>query len=143
MQTARAGLRAALLSPRSVALVGASDDVTKTASRPLRFLRRSGFTGAIYPVNPRRDTVLGERAWPSLAALPEIPDHAYIVSGTETVIGAIEECGRLGIPVATTSEDRMPGPWNRRAAARTVAPSVPSSPARASIAWSSTATSAA
>ena len=97
----RQALRQALLSPRSVALVGASDDVTKTASRPLRYLRQAGFAGRIYPVNPRRATVLGEQAWPSIAALPEIPDHAYILSPTETVIGAIEECGRAGVPAAT------------------------------------------
>jgi acyl-CoA synthetase (NDP forming) len=97
----RTALRDALLSPRSVALVGASDDVTKTASRPLRFLRQSGFKGIVYPVNPRRDTVLGERAWPSLAALPEAPDHAFILTPTEVVIPAVEECGRLGIPVVT------------------------------------------
>jgi len=97
----RAALRQALLSPRSVALVGASDDATKTASRPLRYLRQAGFAGRIYPVNPRRDTVLGERAWPSIAALPEVPDHAYILSPTETVVAAIEECGRAGVPVAT------------------------------------------
>jgi acyl-CoA synthetase (NDP forming) len=98
---ARGLLRQALLSPRSVALVGASDDVTKTASRPLRFLRRSGFKGTIYPVNPRRDTVLGERAWPSVTALPEIPDHAYILTPTAAVISAVEECGGLGVPVVT------------------------------------------
>ena len=60
--SARARLRQKLLSPKSVALIGASDDVTKTAARPLRFLRQAGFSGAIYPINPRRDTVLGERA---------------------------------------------------------------------------------
>jgi acyl-CoA synthetase (NDP forming) len=98
---ARLSLRAALLSPRSVALIGASDDPSKTASRPLRYLRQSGFKGIIYPINPRRDTVLGERAWPSLAVLPEIPDHAYIVAPTDAVIGAVEECGRLGVPVVT------------------------------------------
>ena len=94
-------LRQKLLSPRSVALIGASDDVSKTAARPLRFLRRAGFTGAIYPVNPRRETVLGERAWPSLAALPEVPDHVYVLSPTETVVETIAECGRIGVPVAT------------------------------------------
>lgn len=97
----RANLRQALLSPRSVALVGASDDATKTASRPLRYLRQAGFAGRIYPVNPRRDTVLGEQAWRSVAALPEVPDHAYILSPTETVVAAVEECGRAGVPVAT------------------------------------------
>ena len=97
----RPTLRQALLSPRSVALVGASDDATKTASRPLRYLRQAGFAGRIYPVNPRRDTVLGERAWPSVAALPEVPDHAYILSPTETVVAAVDECGRAGVPVVT------------------------------------------
>ncbi|HEX3487672.1 MAG TPA: acetate--CoA ligase family protein [Micropepsaceae bacterium] len=97
----RPALRDALFSPRSVALVGASDDVTKTASRPLRFLRQAGFQGTVYPINPRRDHVLGERAWPSLSALPEIPDHAYILAPTEAVIPAVEECGRVGIPVVT------------------------------------------
>jgi acetate---CoA ligase (ADP-forming) len=97
----RPSLRHALLSPRSVALVGASDDATKTASRPLRYLRQAGFKGSIYPVNPRRDTVLGEQAWPSLAALPEVPDHAYILSPTETVVAAVEECGQVGVSVVT------------------------------------------
>ena len=94
-------LRNALLSPRSVALVGASDDAAKTASRPLRFLRQSGFAGIVYPINPRRDTVLGERAWPNLAALPEVPDHAYILAPTEAVIPAVEECAQAGVPVVT------------------------------------------
>lgn len=94
-------LRRALLSPQSVALIGASDDTAKTASRPLRYLRQSGYAGRIYPINPRRDTVLGEKAWPSLAALPEIPDHAYIVAPAETVTQAIEECGRAGVSAAT------------------------------------------
>src|SRR6478672_12430564 len=91
----------ALFSPRSIAIIGASDDPAKTSGRPVLFLRRAGFQGAIYPVNPRRDTVLGERAWPSLAALPEIPDHVYVLSPTETVIETIAECGRIGVPVAT------------------------------------------
>jgi len=94
-------LRQKLLSPRSVALIGASDDASKTAARPLRFLRQAGFRGTIYPINPRRDTVLGERAWPSLAACPEIPDHVYVLSPTETVVETIAECGRIGVPVAT------------------------------------------
>lgn len=94
-------LRRALLSPESVALYGASDDVTKTASRPLRYLRQSGYAGRIYPINPRRETVLGEKAWPSLAALPEIPDHAYIVAPSGAVVEAVEECGRAGVRAAT------------------------------------------
>ena len=84
-----------------MAVIGASDDASKTASRPLRFLRQSGFSGRVYPVNLRRDTVLGERAWPSLDALPEVPDHAFIVSPTDTVLPAVEAAAALRVPVVT------------------------------------------
>ncbi|MFL5059088.1 MAG: acetate--CoA ligase family protein [Xanthobacteraceae bacterium] len=98
-------LRQALLSPRSVAIVGQSDDAGKTAGRPLKYLRQAGYAGRIYPVNARRDTVLGEPAWRSLGALPERPDHAYIVTPTDGAVAAVEECGRLGVPVATILAD--------------------------------------
>src|SRR5712671_6761492 len=90
-----------LLAPRSVAIVGQSDDAGKTAGRPLKFLRQMGYAGRIYPINPRRERVLGERAWPSLSALPEVPDHAYIVTPTDAAVEAAAECGRLGVKVAT------------------------------------------
>lgn len=96
-----AALADALLSPRRVALIGVSDDPKKTAARPLAYLRRAGFAGTVYPVNPTRPTVQGERAWASLADLPERPDHAFILTGTEAAIAALEDCGRLGVPVAT------------------------------------------
>ena len=94
-------LAKALFSPSSIAVIGASDDPSKTSGRPVLFLRRAGFKGAVYPINPRRETVLGERAWPSIASLPEVPDHAYIVSPTERVIDAVEECARAGVKVVT------------------------------------------
>ena len=90
-----------LFAPQSVAIVGQSNDAGKTAGRPLKYLRQAGYAGRIYPVNARRDEVLGERAWPSLKALPEVPEHVYIVAPTEATIEAIEECGRLGVPVVT------------------------------------------
>jgi acetate---CoA ligase (ADP-forming) len=98
-------LRQSLFSPRSVAIIGQSDDATKAAGRPLKFLRRMGYAGRIYPVNPRRESVLGERAWPALAGLPEAPEHAYIVTPTEAAVAAVEECGRLGVKVATVLAD--------------------------------------
>jgi acyl-CoA synthetase (NDP forming) len=94
-----------LFAPRSVAIVGQSDDASKTAGRPLKFLRQMGYAGRVYPINPRRDTVLGERAWPTLAALPEPPDHAYIVTPTDAAVAAVEDCGRLGVKVATVLAD--------------------------------------
>ena len=98
-------LRELLLSPRSVALIGQSNDAGKTAGRPLKYLRQAGYQGRIYPINARRDEVLGERAWPSLAALPEVPEHAYVVAPTDATVEAIEECGRLGVKVATVLAD--------------------------------------
>ena len=90
----------ALLAPRSIAIVGASDDLSKTASRPLRYLREAGFAGDVYPV-ARRATVLGERAYPSLDALPQRPDHAFILLPAEGAMAAVADCARLTIPVAT------------------------------------------
>lgn len=98
---AGAALAQALLNPRSIALFGASDDAAKTAGRPLRFLRAAGFRGTIYPVNPRRETVQGERAWPSLAALPEVPEHVFVLTPTDTVLDAVRESARLGVKVIT------------------------------------------
>jgi len=98
-------LRQFLLSPRSVAIVGQSNDPTKAAGRPLKFLRQAGYAGRAFPINPRRDEVLGERAWPSLAALPEVPEHVYIVTATDAAVEAVEECGRLGVKVATVLAD--------------------------------------
>lgn len=90
-----------LLYPRSIALVGASDDVQKTGGRPLQFLRRSGFAGTVYPINPKRAQVQGEQAWPDLAALPEVPDHVFVLSPTDTVVDTVKECARLGVKLVT------------------------------------------
>jgi acyl-CoA synthetase (NDP forming) len=100
-----AALRQKLLDPRSIALIGASDDPTKNAARPLTFLRRGGYAGTIYPINPRRSTVLGERAWPSVEALPEVPDHAYVLVPTEAVVEAVAQCGKFGVPLVTVLAD--------------------------------------
>jgi acyl-CoA synthetase (NDP forming) len=103
-ETARV-LAQALLAPRSVAIVGQSDDSGKTAGRPLKLLRQAGFAGRVYPVNARRSTVLGERAWPSLAALPEPPEHIYVVTPADAAVAAVQEAGALGVKVATVLAD--------------------------------------
>lgn len=91
----------ALFAPESVALVGASDDRGKAASRPLDYLKRFGFAGRVYPVNPRRETVLGACAWPDLAALPEVPDHAFLLTDRDRALDQLDACGRLGVKAAT------------------------------------------
>jgi len=84
-----------------VAVVGASDDASKTSGRPLKFLRQAGFAGRIYPVNPRRAQVQGETAWPDLASLPEVPEHVFVITPTDTVIDTVRECARLGVRLVT------------------------------------------
>ena len=79
----------ALLYPGSVAQVGASDDTKKTGGRPQQFLRSAGFAGKVYPINPNRAEVQGEKAWPSLAALPEVPNTVFILSPTDTVVDTV------------------------------------------------------
>ena len=65
---------ARLLKPRSVAVIGASADAAKTAGRPVAYLRKHGFTGDIYPVNPRVHAIDGLRCYPDIASLPGVPD---------------------------------------------------------------------
>jgi acyl-CoA synthetase (NDP forming) len=91
----------ALLRPRVIAIVGASDDPTKTSSRPLRFLLDSGFAGRLMPVNRQRETVLGVPAYRSIEALPESPDHAFILAPTEGVLDAVAACVARRVPLVT------------------------------------------
>lgn len=90
----------ALLAPNSVALVGASDDVTRIGGRPLRYLRESGFKGAVYPVNPKRETVQGLPAFGSIAALPEAPDVAILAVPAAATVQAVRECAERNVKAA-------------------------------------------
>lgn len=99
------GLYNALFHPKSIAIVGASDNPTKTTARPMAFLRESGWAGAVYPVNPMRDTVRGEKAYPNVSALPEVPDHVYVLAASDAVSGIVEECSAIGVPVVTIMAD--------------------------------------
>jgi acyl-CoA synthetase (NDP forming) len=94
-------LAQALFSPRAIALVGASGDAAKHTARPLRFLRKHGYTGRIVTINASRSEVFGERAWSSVAEAPGEIDHAFVMTSGESVERTLEECGTRGIPVVT------------------------------------------
>ncbi|HEX2826283.1 MAG TPA: acetate--CoA ligase family protein [Burkholderiales bacterium] len=95
----------ALFEPRSVALVGASGDAKKNTSRPQRYLRKHGYTGKIIPVNPGRDEIGGEKAYPDVASIPGDVDHAFIMVPAKAVQAAIEQCAQKGVAVATIYSD--------------------------------------
>jgi acyl-CoA synthetase (NDP forming) len=89
-----------LFKPRSVALIGASDDVARIGGRPLRYLREGGFKGAVYPVNPKRDTVQGIRSYSSVAALPEVPDVAILAVPAQGTVQALRDCADRDVKAA-------------------------------------------
>lgn len=96
----RSGLDA-LFAPRSIALVGASDNAARIGGRPLKYLRASGYDGAVYPVNPSRETVQGEKAYAAIADLPEVPELAILAVPAAAVRQAVEDCVAAGVKAAT------------------------------------------
>ncbi|MFF7476937.1 acetate--CoA ligase family protein [Streptomyces sp. NPDC008092] len=98
---AGADLTRALFAPGSIALVGASSDPGKASSRPLGYLRRDGFPGAVYAVNRRGGTNGGETVYRSLGELPEVPEHVFLMTPAADVVDTVEECGRAGVRLVT------------------------------------------
>lgn len=95
----RQALRTAL-APRSIAIVGASDNANKIGGRPLAYLGRFGYRGALFPINPQRAEVQGLRTYADLAALPEVPDAVIIAVPGDLAIAAVDECAAMGVQIA-------------------------------------------
>ena len=87
----------AILRPRSIAVVGASTRKGSIGNAVLRHLIEGGFTGPVYPVNPKADSVAAVPAFPSVTALPTVPDLAFIVVPKELVLDVVRECGAKGV----------------------------------------------
>src|SRR5216684_1729868 len=86
-----------LLAPASVAIFGASNDPTRISGRSLRYYREAGYQGALYPINPTRDTVQGLRAYPDIAAVPGAVVCAVIAVRGDLAIEAMESCYVKGV----------------------------------------------
>jgi acetate---CoA ligase (ADP-forming) len=89
-----------LYEPRSVAVVGASDDIRLPGGRLLQFLLNYGYPGRVYPVNPNRAEVQGRQAYKSLLDLPERVDIAIVLVSAAASVGVLEQCAALKIPAA-------------------------------------------
>src|ERR1700724_2882085 len=100
LQAAQAKV-AALLNPRNVVVVGASDAPGSWALRAFQNLRRYQFPGAVYPLNPRRDQVWAMRCYRSFAELPEPPDHVVVVIPAPLVPDALRAAAAAGARSAT------------------------------------------
>jgi acetate---CoA ligase (ADP-forming) len=90
----------ALFKPRSIAIFGASDDVTKIGGRPVQFLQKYGFRGTIYPINRKAGTLQSLPAFASLADLPEVPDLAVVAVPPEGVPEVVRDCAARGVRAA-------------------------------------------
>jgi acyl-CoA synthetase (NDP forming) len=89
-----------LFAPRAIALIGVPGDLSRPGARPLHFLRRHGYPGRVYPVNPGHAVIGDLAAYPSLDALPEPPDVAWIGLPAAKAADAIVACGRARVPFA-------------------------------------------
>jgi acyl-CoA synthetase (NDP forming) len=89
-----------LLHAEGVVIVGASDDPAKASGRTLHYLKKYGYAGGIYPVNPNRTTVQGVPAYATAAEVPGTPDLAVIVVPAPAVPDAIRAVGARGVGVA-------------------------------------------
>lgn len=91
---------AALFTPRSVAVVGASSDLRRLGGIPIRLMRDHGFPGALYPINPSREEIGGYRCYSDVASLPETPDLALFATPREGVLAALRQCAERGVKCA-------------------------------------------
>ena len=89
-----------LLKPRSVAIIGASADAAKTSGRPVSYLVKHGFTGAIYPVNPKVNRIGELTCYPDIKSLPTVPDVAIVLLGAERAHLEVRELAALGTAAA-------------------------------------------
>ena len=89
-----------LFRPESVAVVGASTDPAKIGGRPLHFLKKHGFDGKIWPVNPRAKEVEGHVCFPDVGSLPGTPDAAIILVGPDHAIPAVRDLAEAGCGAA-------------------------------------------
>ncbi len=98
--TPRPGLKSPLhefLAPDSIAIVGASADPTKRGYKAMVGLIKDGYQGAIYPINPKTDMVLGVKTYPTLEAVPGDIALALICTPAASIPGLMLECGHKGV----------------------------------------------
>ncbi len=94
------GALSAMVAPRSIVIVGASDDPGRIGGRPLAYMLRQGFNGELFPVNPNRATVQGVRSYRAIADLPYPPDLAIVAVAAENALQAMEELAARGAKAA-------------------------------------------
>ncbi|MHB8606013.1 MAG: acetate--CoA ligase family protein, partial [Thermoplasmatota archaeon] len=88
---------AAIFRPRSIAVVGASRDLSSIGRHVFENLLRGGFEGPVFPVNPNASHVGGVRAYASVSEIPDAVDLAVIVVPAARVLAVVDDCGKKGV----------------------------------------------
>ena len=96
----RAELYEAIFEPKGIAVIGASRSATSFGLRVVKLLKRYDYLGNVFPVNPNYTSVGGWRAYPNVAALPEVPGLAVVAVPKEAVVDVVRECGAIGVRAA-------------------------------------------
>jgi acetyl-CoA synthetase (ADP-forming) len=86
-----------IIKPQSVAIIGASEDIAKFGGRFMHNVVRHGYAGTLLPINPGRETILGRRAYPNIAAAPGPVDLALVAVPAAQLRQTIDECGTAGV----------------------------------------------
>lgn len=89
-----------LLAPRSIALIGASQDPTRIGGRPLEYLKRYGYRGDVYPINPKYVQIDGWRCYPAITDVREPIDLAIVAVGRAMVFNVLKQCAQAGVKAA-------------------------------------------
>ena len=89
-----------LVRPSSVAVIGASADPAKMTGRPVGYLQKHGFAGAIWPVNPRASSIAGLPCFADVAALPAAPDVGIVLVGPDRAEQAVRDLAARGTAAA-------------------------------------------
>jgi len=89
-----------LLNPRSIAVVGASQNEKKNGGRLFRFIVENGYNGELYPINPRAEEIRGYKAYPSIKDVPGEVELACIIVDAKLVPKIMEECVEKGVKAA-------------------------------------------
>src|SRR5204863_2186977 len=89
-----------LFEPKSIAVVGVSDDPIRPGAQTVNALLRNKYPGRIYPVNPKYETYEGMKCYPSISAIEEPIDVAVIGVPAKVAAGVVEECAKKGVAFA-------------------------------------------
>jgi acetyltransferase len=89
------------LSPRSIAIIGASGNFDSISGKPLRFLKEHGYRGKVFPINPKYEDLAGIKCYKSILDVPEPVDLALLAVNYKLVLPVLKQCAEKGVMFAT------------------------------------------